>query len=75
MEAKRQPKGLQRERKRSEDVHEGLGLILRRSWRALEAVLERTWAGLGAILGAPGAFLGPPAPLLGRSRGSPVALR
>ena len=54
MEAKRQPKGLHREAKGSEAVHQGLGLILRRSWRGLEAVLERSWAALGAILGAPG---------------------
>ena len=58
MEAKRQPKGLHREPKGSEAVHQGLGLILRRSWRGLEAVLERSWAALGAILGAPGASWG-----------------
>ena len=51
MEAKRQPKGLHREAKGSEAVHQGLGLILRRSWRGLEAVLERSWAALGGRLG------------------------
>ena len=62
MKAKRQPKGLYREAKGSEAVHEGLGLILRRSWRGLEAVLERSWAALGTIVGAPGPFLGRPRP-------------
>ena len=47
MEAKRQPKGLHMEPKGSEAVHQGLGLILRRSWRGLEAVLEQSWAALG----------------------------
>ena len=62
MEGKRQTKGLHREAKGCEAVHQGLGLILRRSWRGLEAFLERSWAAPGAILGAPGAFLDRPRP-------------